>query len=137
MDAKANLIWNLLFASQQGNYLQSFDYAVTLAYVTNSGPVLQRLESLRQGVEVTPGIRIPLTYLVHQYARMRDDNLRRKIKLDAGGRTKQKVSVGEILEGIRYSNRLILISCFEIMEKGQIDVDISSLYKADPARESI
>ena len=137
MDAKANLIWNLLFASQQGNYLQSYDYAVTLAYVTKSASILARLDSLRVGVEIKPGIRVPHTYLVHQYARMKDDSLRRKIKLDTGGRTKQKVSVGEILEGIRYVNRLVLISCFEVMEEEKIDIDISHLYKTDPARDSI
>lgn len=137
MDPKANLIWNLLYASQTGNYLQSFDYAVTLAYVTKSSPVLQRLESLRTGVEITPGIRIPFTYLVHQYARMKDDNLRKRIKLETGGRTKQKVSVGEILEGVRYVNRIVLISCFEVMEEQKIDVDISNLYTSDPNRDSI
>jgi hypothetical protein len=137
MDPKANLIWNLLYSSQQGNYLQSFDYAVTLAYVTKSATVLERLESIRRGVEIKPGIRIPFTYLIHQYARMRDDNLRRKIKLETGGRTKQKVSVGEILEGIRFVNRIVLISCFEVMEEQKIDVDITNLYKTDPSRDSI
>lgn len=137
MDPKANLIWNLLYASQLGNYLQSFDYAVTLAYVTKSNVVLQRLESLRRGVEIKPGVRIPFTYLVHQYARMKEDKLKRRIKLETGGRTNQKVSVGEILEGVRYVNRVCLISCFEVMEEQKIDLDISSLYKADPSRDSI
>jgi len=117
--------------------MQSFDYAVTLAYVTRATQILKRLESLRQGVEIKPGIRIPFTYLVHQYARMKDDSLRKRIKLETGGRTKQKVSVGDILEGVRYVNRIILISCFEVMEEQKIDVDITNLYKTDPSRDSI
>jgi len=137
MDPKANLVWNLLYASQTGNYLQSFDYAVTLAFVTKATSVMNRLEFIRKGVEIKPGVRVPFTYLIHQYSRMRDDNLRKKIKLETGGRTRQKVSVGDILEGIRFVNRVVLISCFEVMEEQKIDVDITNLYKTDPARDSI
>jgi hypothetical protein len=48
-----------------------------------------------------------------------------------------KVSVGDILEGIRYVNRVVLISCFEVMEQEKINVDIGELFKKDPERASI
>lgn len=115
----------------------AFDYAVTLAYVTRSQAIVKRLESLRRGVEIKPGIRVPFTFLMHQYARLKDDDLRRKVKIFAGGRTKHKISVGDILEGIRYVNRVVLISCFEVMEDQKINIDIGELYKSDPNRESI
>lgn len=137
MDPKANIVWNLLYASSQGNYLLSFDYAVTLAHITGNTTVKNRLESLRNGVEIKPGVKVPFVYLVHQYSRMRDDNLKSKVKIYSKGRTKMKVSVGDILEGIRYVNRVVLISCFEVMEQEKINVDIGELFKKDPERASI
>lgn len=137
MDAKTSLIFSLLFAVQAGNYMLAFDYAVTMAYVTRNAAIIKRLESLRRGVEIKPGIRVPFTFLMHQYSQMKDTDLRKKIKIFAGGRTKHKISVGDILEGIRYVNRIVLISCFEVMEDQKINIDIGDLYKSDPNRESI
>jgi hypothetical protein len=137
MDAKSTLSFSLLLATQSGNYMLAFDYAVTLAYVTHSAAIIKRLESMRQGVEIKPGIRVPFTFLMHQYARMKDDDLRRKVKIYAGGRIKHRISVGDILEGIRYVNRVVLISCFEVMEDQKINIDIGELYKSEPNRESI
>ena len=137
MDAKTSLIFSLLMAVSSGNYLLAFDFAVTLAYVTHNTAVIKRLESLRHGVEIKPGIRVPFTFLVHQYSKMKDDDLRKKMKIYAGGRTKHKINVGDILEGIRYVNRVVLISCFEVMEEQKINIDLSELYKSDPNRDAI
>ena len=84
MDAKSSLSFSLLLAVQAGNYLLAFDYAVTLAYVTRSAAIIKRLESLRRGVEIKPGIRVPFTFLMHQYSHMKDDNLRKKMKIYYG-----------------------------------------------------
>jgi len=137
MDPKANIVWNLMYASSQGNYMLSFDYAVTLAHITNSSVVKDRLESLRSGVEIKPGVKVPFVYLIHQYSRMKEDNLKRKVNIYTKGRTKVKISAGDILEGIRYVNRIVLISCFEVMEQEKISVDIAELYRKDPDRASI
>jgi len=137
MDPKANIVWNLLYASSQGNYLLSFDYAVTLAYITKSSSVLDRLNKMREGVEIKPGVSVPFVYLIHQYSKMKDDNLKAKVKIYTKGRTKAKVTVGDILEGIRFVNRIVLISCFEVMESEKINVDIGELFKKDPERTSI
>jgi len=137
MDPKANIVWNLLYASSQGNYLLSFDYAVTLAYITKNSTVLDRLNKMREGVEIKPGVTVPFVYLIHQYSKMKDDNLKAKVKIYTKGRTKIKVTVGDILEGIRFVNRIVLISCFEVMEQEKINVDIGELFKKDPERSSI
>jgi len=134
MDPKANIVWNLLYASSQGNYLLSFDYAVTLAYITKNSTVLDRLNKMREGVEIKPGVTVPFVYLIHQYSKMKDDNLKAKVKIYTKGRTKIKVTVGDILEGIRFVNRIVLISCFEVMEQEKINVDIGELFKKDPER---
>jgi len=136
-DAKTNIIWSLLFAISQGNYLLGFDYAVTLAYITKNSTVLDRLNKMREGVEIKPGVSVPFTYLIHQYSKMKDDNLKQKVKIYTHGRTKVKVTVGDILEGIRFVNRIVLISCFEVMESEKISVDIGDLFKKDPERTSI
>lgn len=115
----------------------SFDYAVTLAHITKNAVVMNRLDSLKNGVEIKPGVKVPFVYLIHQYSRMKEENLKRKVSIYTKGRTKVKVSAGDILEGIRYVNRIVLISCFEVMESEKINVDISDLYKRDPERASI
>jgi len=137
VDPKANIVWNLMYASSQGNYMLSFDYAVTLAHITKNAVVMNRLENIRNGVEIKPGVKVPFAYLIHQYSRMKEDNLKKKVNIYTRGRTKVKISAGDILEGIRYVNRIVLISCFEVMEEGKINVDISDLFKMDPNRSSI
>lgn len=137
VDNTTMIIWNLLAASQGGNYLQAFDYAVTLAHISQSATAINRLDDLRKGVEIKKGVRVPFSYLIHQYGRMRDDNLKRKVRLITGGKNKVKATAGEILEGIRLVNRIVLITCFEVMEEKKISINIAELYKENPNRDSI
>jgi hypothetical protein len=137
MDPKGSIIFSLLYAVSLGNYMLAFDYAVTLAHITNNSKVKDRLEGLRAGVEIKPGVNVPFVYLIHQYSRMKDDNLKRKVSIYTKGRTKIKISVGDILEGIRFVNRIVLISCFQVMETEKINVDIAELYRNNPDRASI